>query len=578
MASKTPKYDVKIEKILGELKPGERTCLASGRIWMMDEGEISWYKKFNMPPSEYHPETKTKLFGSTWAAFSWWWNKDALTGEKVLTHVHPYSPFKVISDDEWYKQDFISYGRDYDPNRSFFDQLHDLACEVPFSAWKNFEKPINSIARVSFGDEDSYFVVASRSRRTAYTENVLDIEDSLEAVISNNIYRSHSVLHSQRISDSYCVRESYDCMKSWFVFDCRDCENCFGAWNKRHKKYLWFNEQLSKEEWEKRFEQVDTTSYKEMNAYRKKFYEAIASEAIWPSAFMVKCENSTGEYITNCVDCVRAWGSDGSKNEFHCKWGQMGSEDNFQGVCPGSNNCFMSSAAISSSRAHFSYFVTRCQDVEYCIECYDCESCFGCTNLRRKKFCIFNKQYSEEEYWKKVDEIKCAMLDRREYGRYMDGRFNYVPRDSSNGRTLYEDFADVELAHLNIPEYKHDLNGAFGDWSGKDFHSISELPDSVNDIDVTTFSKTAFRCEEIDRPYTYALLELRLNKQLKTPMSRKHFIQRITDLWMELNVDAFHGGICAKCNDEVEYAKNRVFPNRKVYCLKCYHDHLESYG
>ena len=52
------------------------------------------------------------------------------------------------------------------------------------------------------------------------------------------------------------------------------------------------------------------------------------------------------------------------------------------------------------------------------MDCYDCENCFGCLGLRKKKFHIYNRSYSEEAYWKRVDEIKCAMLDRGEYGMF----------------------------------------------------------------------------------------------------------------------------------------------------------------
>ena len=35
-----------------------------------------------------------------------------------------------------------------------------------------------------------------------------------------------------------------------------------------------------------------------------------------------------------------------------------------------------------------------------------CSNCFGCTNLRNKQNCIFNVEYTKEEYNKKLDEAK----------------------------------------------------------------------------------------------------------------------------------------------------------------------------
>ncbi|HEV7702615.1 MAG TPA: hypothetical protein VGO63_04210 [Candidatus Paceibacterota bacterium] len=52
------------------------------------------------------------------------------------------------------------------------------------------------------------------------------------------------------------------------------------------------------------------------------------------------------------------------------------------------------------------YFSTGLTD---CILCYDCKGCsntFMCANLRQKKYCILNKQYSKEEYEKMIKSYR----------------------------------------------------------------------------------------------------------------------------------------------------------------------------
>jgi len=52
-----------------------------------------------------------------------------------------------------------------------------------------------------------------------------------------------------------------------------------------------------------------------------------------------------------------------------------------------------------------------CHSCQQCFNCYFCDSsfgltdCFGCVELENKKFCIFNKQYSEEEYRQHIKEL-----------------------------------------------------------------------------------------------------------------------------------------------------------------------------
>ncbi len=53
--------------------------------------------------------------------------------------------------------------------------------------------------------------------------------------------------------------------------------------------------------------------------------------------------------------------------------------------------------------AKFLYFSDECLDCSFTFNCIGCTNCFGCVNLRNQKYCIFNKQYSKEEY---KEEIK----------------------------------------------------------------------------------------------------------------------------------------------------------------------------
>ena len=45
-----------------------------------------------------------------------------------------------------------------------------------------------------------------------------------------------------------------------------------------------------------------------------------------------------------------------------------------------------------------------CTDSWFLQDCIGCTSCFGCTGLRSKSYCIFNEQYTKEEYKKKLGQ------------------------------------------------------------------------------------------------------------------------------------------------------------------------------
>src|SRR3989344_9319858 len=62
-------------------------------------------------------------------------------------------------------------------------------------------------------------------------------------------------------------------------------------------------------------------------------------------------------------------------------------------------NCFNSYRLLNSLNCK------SCTDSAFLFDCRNCNNCFGCTNLVGKSYCIFNEQYSKEEYKKKLAEF-----------------------------------------------------------------------------------------------------------------------------------------------------------------------------
>ena len=52
------------------------------------------------------------------------------------------------------------------------------------------------------------------------------------------------------------------------------------------------------------------------------------------------------------------------------------------------------------------YYASSLTDCSFCYDCKGCTDCFMCANLRQKKYCILNKQYSKEEYEKILESYK----------------------------------------------------------------------------------------------------------------------------------------------------------------------------
>ena len=83
-------------------------------------------------------------------------------------------------------------------------------------------------------------------------------------------------------------------------------------------------------------------------------------------------------------------------------------------------NCYEGSYLHECERCYGSFWLNRCYETHFssycddCIsvwfskDCRGCNNCFGCCNLRRKSYCIFNQQYTKEEYQAKLKELNLS--------------------------------------------------------------------------------------------------------------------------------------------------------------------------
>ena len=94
--------------------------------------------------------------------------------------------------------------------------------------------------------------------------------------------------------------------------------------------------------------------------------------------------------LQNSVYCVACWG----KNLVDCR---LVLECELCYECADCNKCYSSTYLLSCN---------NCRDCHFSALCISCVDCFGCVGLTHKQYCIFNKQYSKEEYYKKLAELK----------------------------------------------------------------------------------------------------------------------------------------------------------------------------
>ena len=578
--SKTPNFDAKIKAILDATTPGERTCELLGESWELTDEELAWCRHFNVPPSKRSQLTRWKTLAYYTTGFQFWWNKHAETGKPILTFHHPGSGVRVLPDQEWLSKDFSEIVMDYHPDRSFFEQMRELQLRIPCRSAYNTVEPENSIALVSISDKNSYFVLACKSISCFYSTVLTDGEDTSEAVNSSNITSCHNVMHCQRMFRCQYVRESMDCLDSAFLFDCRNCKNCFGATNKRNREYIFFNEQLSKDAYEKRMEEIDLGKRSVVETYSQKFDELLGGDTVWPEGFIEKCGDSTGEYLAGATNCHNCYYSE--KNAKDCFWAAWPISNCERcvftlGMWSGSTDIYHSMTQPMCSGMKFSWRCNQCQDCEYCMMCQNCTNCFGCIGLNRKEFCIFNKQYSEEAYWKKLDEVKCHLLDRGEYGEFFPVLMStaYSPEC---GAVEYCGATENDLKAMGGQWFPVDALGALGEVvDPSTIVKAKDVPDSIDDVGEEWVGRPIYDGAS-ERKFAFLRPEIEHYRKLRVAPPTKHIVRRMNELVQSGQLAAFEMRACSGCGKEIRTSKNVRYPDRKIYCRACYLHYLEQHG
>jgi hypothetical protein len=203
-------------------------------------------------------------------------------------------------------------------------------------------------------------------------------------------------------------------------------------------------------------------------------------------------------------------------------------------------------------------------NLTYCNYCFNgAADLFGCIGLKRKRFCILNKQYSEDDYRKMVEKIIEHMNRTGEWGEFFPAWTSSFPYNHT-------------IAQESFPLRKKDAaskNLQWQDRETKEYRAVTvDLPDRVEDLP-ESFSAEILACACCGKNYKIIGHELDYLRQAALPLPRACFdcrhLNRLTSrppryLWLRT---------CSRCESEIE---SSFAPGRpeQVFCGKCYLDSL----
>ncbi len=405
------------------INPGTRTCEGCGKPYTIETEDLDLYKKFDASPSEECPYCRWKHLLSFWALGKFRVATSALSGKRIITILPPSVPFPIYEREEFVSDawDPLSYGREYNSSQNFIDQLRKLQSTVP-RPHQTGMKNVDCEWTDDWWESRECYLCRSglRNEHLSYSYRVLDSKNSIDLTYSYDMERSYDCLHCFK---SYELRHSFhcrDCLNSAFLYDCRNCSNCFMSWNLRNKQFYILNQPYSKEGYFEKLKNFDVTSYAAVERFKREFSEYIRKDAVHRADYNVQTTNSTGNFLTENKNCSTCFFLDKSENCRSCFRGYGGKD------CIDMASCLSEKSAMGALD-QWGYenicnlYTGYCRYSAYLDHCEECEYCFGCVGLRKKKYCILNKQYSEGEYAKLSQKIRDDMKKRGKWGKILPG-------------------------------------------------------------------------------------------------------------------------------------------------------------
>ena len=497
--------------------------------------------------------------------------------------ISPYAsvPFPVYHPDVWFSDDWddLSFGKDIDLSRPFFDQLLELHNVVPKqgqficpgtienSDYVNCAGYLKDCYLIAETDYNERCLYGNRMFHNEYVVDCSNITNSELCYECIDVRKCHTCLYS---------RDCENCSDSYFIKNCIGSRNCIGCMNLRQKQYCIFNEQYTKEEYEQKKTELALHTFSGIEAMRKQAEEFFTTQ---PNRYvqMEQVQNCSGDHLydsknaTECVDCsdledcmycARAFTVKSAID--YTSWGDKSEKMFTCGSC--GDNCY--------NLRYCATCTTNCSDLTYCTDCTGCKNCFGCIGMKKKQHCILNTQYSKEEYERLRDQLiehmKMTPL------RSSDGSFagyewgEYFPKTFCS----FGYNETIAMEYFAVTKEEALAKG----YSWKDPEDIpmnvtktidaNRLPEGVADVpdDVLNW---AVVCSVSNRPFKIIKQELEFYRQLNIPIPHLHPDERHNRRMTLRPSRVFHDRTCDGCNSAIRTTFAPEKPE-KVLCESCY--------
>ena len=546
-----------------------KQCRNCSKNFSILDDDRKFYGKVNVPEPTICPICRQQRRLAFRNEINLYTKKCDFTGKDIISMYSPDKPYKIYDQEVWWsdKCDPYMFGREFDFNKTFFEQFTDLQKYVPRMSLNCIGNENSYFSNYTFRNKDSYLIFTADFNENCYYGRFSDKNfhcadfdftfDSTACYEVMDMYGGNTCMFSQKCHGSSDLL---------FCYNMRNCHSCIFCANLRNKDHFIFNKQVSKEEFEKFKKELDLGSYENLQKALGKMHEFLNTQ---PRKYLeiVQCENSIGDYLEsskNARICFDSYNLEDVAYVSHLYNAKDCYDWDF--IANKSELCY---EMVSCAHQLFNCkFCMNCwdgnNDITYCDLCLGSKNCFGCVGLRKGKHCILNKQYSEEEYKNLVPKIIEYMKRTGEWGEFFP--INTSPFYYNESVTFEYFPLTKEQALKKNYKWKDQDEKEFKKQTYKIPDSIKEIPDSI--------LEEILACEDCGKNFKIVKQELAFYKETNISIPRKCFNCRHKRRMALRNPRILFDRKCGKCGASIK----TTYPNSNpapVYCEKCYLEYVD---
>jgi hypothetical protein len=552
----------------------EQTCTECSTKFEITNGDLKFYdkispvfnsKKYTIPPPTTCPNCRQKRLLAFRNEQKLYKSNCGLCKEQMISAFAPDSPYTVYCNDCFWSDKWnpMKYGRDYDFDRTFFEQFEELFLQVPKASVLQLNNENCKYNHLLAFSKNTYMSPGSFSM-----ENCIYVRKGQycrDCVNSNSLNKCELVSDSSNCDGCYSshyLRNCRNCSFSQFLQDCSSLTNCFLCCGLQNKKYCIKNKQYSEEEYKQKVAEYLKKSQSELIDELQEFNSNIPRKAF----IQLNCDNSSGDYLYNCSNadhCFDCFNVEDGKYLIECE----GVKDCMDMVLHDKDIelCYqMTSGGEKNYQTAFCFCTIASPHSKYLYSCFYLRNGFGCEGIHsQSQYCILNKQYTQEEYEKLMPRIIEHMKETGEWGEF----FPVALSPFAYNETVAQEY---------FPMTKKEVLAKGWKWRDQIDEApdvektipAEKLPALIKDIpdDILNW---AIECEETKKPFKILKQELAFYRKMNLPIPHFHPDERHKRRMASRNPRKLWKRECGKCGLEIEttYAPEKP---EKVYCEKCY--------